>query len=68
MLLGVPLGGLEDSVIKSCCYASNLDHLNPTREEARILRVTAKAEGDCHEANKDLWLNQVEDKWDKFMF
>lgn len=38
------------------------------QEKRRVLGEIGKAEGDCFKTIKNFWINQVDDKWDKFMF
>jgi hypothetical protein len=63
------MAGYEEFAIKKCCTITYLDDTLPTQEEqSRILDKTNKAERYCFKTSKDMWLNQVKDEWDRFMF
>jgi hypothetical protein len=62
------LVGPENFALENCCYASHLGYSDSPREKTRILGEISKAKGDCNKTDSNMWLNQVEDKWDKILF
>jgi hypothetical protein len=67
-ILTVPMGGFKATAFENCSYASNLGYSVSPREETGVLDEIGKTERDCYKIDKNFWMNQVNDKWDTFMF
>jgi len=62
------MGGPKITALENCSYAADLGDPMSPREEARVLNASEEVEGHCKKTNKDLWLSQVNNKWDFFIF
>lgn len=58
----------ENPALENYCYATYLGNFDSPRKATRVLNEIGQAEGDSYKTNKHMWLNQVEDKWDKILF
>lgn len=62
------MGGFKATAFENCSYASNLGYSVSPREETGVLDEIGKTERDRYKTDKNFWMNQVNDKWDTFMF
>jgi hypothetical protein len=64
---GTNLGGAKATVLENCSHAADLGNSVSPREKG-VFTAIEETEGHCYKPNKNLWLSQVSDKWDAFVF